>query len=304
MPKSRHREAAKTVRFEIAPVDGANLERRLGSLVVVQGAEADLGLHIIVEDQPVVLGREAEVGLPLRDGSTSRRHCQVERAPTGDGYLVRDLGSTNGTRLNGTRIDGTAPLVEGDKIFLGASIVKFTYTDALDVAYLAKLDAMVATDALTGLLSRRRFDGAFAVAVESARQTRSPVTCLVMDMDGLKAVNDTHGHDMGGFCIVEVARILKEVIGQKGAVCRYGGDEFVAFLPGATKTAGCKVGETMRDAIQRHVFERDGIRVQPTLSVGVATFPTDGDSALELFRAADRALYRAKAAGKNQVLPA
>jgi diguanylate cyclase (GGDEF)-like protein len=302
MPKAPKRKAAETIKFGIEP-EFDPTSRRRGSLVVVQGAEADLGTHVVC-DRPIVMGRDPEVELPLRDGSASRRHCQVERDDANGSFILRDLGSTNGTHVNGKRVDGTWQLSEGDKIFLGASIVKFTYTDELDVEYMAKVDNMVSTDALTGLLSRRKFDAAFRAAAETARGDGSPLSVLVMDMDGLKRINDTHGHEMGGFCIIQVAQAMREVLAAHGEICRYGGDEFVSFLPGTDKAAARKLAEAVRDAVARRNFEKDGITVSPTLSIGVSAQPDDGDTYETLFQAADRALYRAKAAGKNQVVPA
>ncbi len=305
MPKALKRKAAETIKFGVEVVDFDRTKRRWGSLVVVQGAEADLGTHIVC-DRPIVMGRDPEVELPLRDGSTSRRHCQVERGVENGTYVLRDLGSTNGTHLNGSRLEpgGAVMLGEGDKIFLGSSIVKFTLTDDLDVEYMARLDTMVSTDALTGLLSRRKFDAAFAAAVDTVRRDGAPLGVMVMDMDGLKKINDTHGHEMGGFTIIEVARVMRDVLGGHGEICRYGGDEFVSFLPGHDKAATLRLSESVRDAVAQHAFVKDGIAVHPTLSIGVSALPDDGDQPDPLFTAADRALYRAKAAGKNQVVPA
>ncbi len=303
MPKAPKRKAAETIKFGVElPEFGGTLRRR-GSLVIVQGAEADLGIHVIC-DRPIVMGRDPEVELPLRDGSASRRHCQVERDEENGSYILRDLGSTNGTHVNGKRVDGSVQLSEGDKIFLGSSIVKFTYTDELDVEYMARLDNMVSTDALTGLLSRRKFDAAFHAAAETARADGAPLAVLVMDMDGLKKVNDTYGHEMGGYCIIQMAQAMRDVLGSHGEICRYGGDEFVSFLPGSDKASARRLAEAVRDAVAKRDFSKDGITVPPTISIGVSALPDDGDSTEDLFAAADRALYRAKAAGKNQVIPA
>src|SRR5262249_40472957 len=188
--------------------------------------------------------------------SSSRRHCKVERLADGS-YFLADLGSTNGTRLNGARIREPVQLAEGDKIFLGATIVKFGWADELDARYHARLETLAATDALTGLLSNRKFDAAFAQALIEAHESGSPIGVLVMDMDGLKQINDLHGHQMGGFTLTEVAGILRaELAGMPGEACRFGGDEFVAFLPGADRTAAAAVAERIRAAVERHSFER------------------------------------------------
>jgi two-component system, cell cycle response regulator len=302
MPKKTHnRRPAETIKFSSEEVlDFTRAARRHASLLIVQGSEVDLGTHVVC-DRPITIGRDPDVELPLRDGSCSRRHCRIERSDEEGRYVLIDLGSTNGTRVNGSRVNDAVPLAEGDKIFLGQSIVKFSYSDGFDVEYHAKLESLVTTDALTGLLSKRRFDGAYGLAVQRARADGTPMSVFVMDMDGLKQINDTHGHDMGGHAIVEVARLLRAVLEGAGETCRFGGDEFVSFLPRHDKPAAREIAQKICDGVAAHRFEKDGVRVNPTISIGVATLPDDGETTDELFRAADRALYRAKAAGRNQI---
>jgi diguanylate cyclase (GGDEF)-like protein len=298
MPKRhRHRRPAKTIRFSGS--DGLpDVAHRFATLLVVQGAEVDLGSQVVC-DRPVTIGRDEDIELPLRDGSISRRHCRVERTDDG-AYLLSDLGSTNGTRLNGAKIQEPTGLSEGDKIFLGSTVVKFGWSDVLDAAYHARLEALAATDGLTGLLSSRKFDAAFAQALVEARDAGAALGVLVMDMDGLKQVNDAHGHQMGAFALTEVAAVVRAEI-EGGAVCRFGGDEFVAYVPGLDRKAAVALAERVRAAVAAKLLSRDGVELNVTLSIGVAAFPDDGASPESLFRAADQALYRAKAAGKNRV---
>src|SRR5688572_11306289 len=238
MPKrTDYRRPAETIEFSAEDIpDVERIPRRFAAWLVVQGAEADLGPHVLC-DRPVTLGRDPDVELPLRDGSISRKHCRVERDQESGRYVLHDLGSTNGTRVNGTRVGDKVPLAEGDKIFLGASVVKFGYADGFDVEYQAKLETLVNADALTGLLAKRKFDAAFQNAVHLARQAGSPLSVLVMDMDGLKLINDTYGHDMGGFAITETASLIRGVIRPHGESCRFGGDEFISYLVGHDKGA-------------------------------------------------------------------
>jgi diguanylate cyclase (GGDEF)-like protein len=301
MSRRSRTTARKTVR--VAQEDLPDLppsDRGLASLVVIQGSDHDLGTHVVCE-RGVTIGRDADVELPLDDVSISRRHCRVEREEASGTYRVVDLGSTNGTRVNGVRIDAPFALSEGDKIVLGASIVRFTHADRMDVEFQEKLESLVATDALTGLLTKRKFDRAFGLAVDRALAAGGALGVLVMDIDGLKQINDTHGHEMGAYAIVEIARLVRGAVGARGEICRFGGDEFVAYLPGAERTAATDVAERIRRDVEAHPFECAGVRMSPTISIGVATFPDDGRSAEELFRAGDRALYRAKAAGRNRV---
>lgn len=302
MPKKAgHRRAAETIKFSAEDVQDFNRSaQRFAAILVVQGADVDLGTHVVC-DRPITAGRDPDVELPLRDGSISRRHCRIERDGNAGTYQVVDLGSTNGTRVNGKPVRTPVRLHEGDKIFLGTSVLRFSLADTFDVEYQAKLESIVTTDPLTGLLSQRRFDGEFADAIQKARLDGAPLSVLVMDMDGLKQVNDTHGHEMGGFAIAETARIIRTVVEPRGSACRFGGDEFMAYLPGHDREAAVAVAEEIRAGMESHVFEKDGVRIRPTLSLGVASLPDSGETAEELFRAADRALYRAKAAGRNRV---
>jgi diguanylate cyclase (GGDEF)-like protein len=305
MPKRRKvvpRTAAATIRVEATNADGKVVDtaRRTASLLVVQGAAVDLG-HLVVCDRPVTIGRDDKAELALSDGSISRRHCRVERDAQSGHYLLVDLGSTNGTSVNARRVDGHVPLTEGDKIFLGASVVRFSYADSVDLEYQSMVQEMVRTDPLTGLSSRREYDIAYKAMVDKAAVDRQPLSLLVMDMDGLKQINDTHGHDFGGFAIVEVSRLMREVLEPHGLLCRFGGDEFVACLPGIQGARACELAEELRARVAAHRFEKDGIAMQPTVSIGVATYPPDAVDAETLFAAADRALYQAKRRGRNRV---
>ena len=291
---------AETVRFNLDDVpDPEAFPRQFGSLLVIQGP--DMGLHVLC-DRPVTLGRDLEIELTLMDGSISRQHCQVELDERSGNYFVRDLQSTNGTRLNGERLEEPTPLREGDKIFLGSTVVKFGYSDKYDVEYFSQLERWVRTDALTGLLARRQFDVTFHHEVDRATTLNHELALLVMDMDGLKQINDTHGHEFGGFSIVEVAKIIQEVLRPFGQTCRWGGDEFISVLPSVSKEKAGRLAEEIRNRIVDHDFIMNDVVLQPTISIGVGVLPEDGTTCEDLFRVADRALYKAKAAGRNQVV--
>src|SRR5262249_14180265 len=175
------------------------------------------------------------------------------------------------------------------------------YTDEVEVDFHEKVQRLVATDDLTGLEAKRRMKASLALSLHAAVENKRLLAVLMMDMDGLKPINDTYGHHMGAFAIAEVGRIIDQVIGAQGRSCRFGGDEFMAYLPGKDRTAACALAEQIRARVETHRFENGGIVVAPTLSIGVAVHPDDGDSVDVLERRADEALYRAKAQGKNRV---
>jgi diguanylate cyclase (GGDEF)-like protein len=298
--RRRRTIAGETVKLRVAEVQESieRAQRKAAALVVLQGSESDIGTHVML-DKAVVIGRDPTVELTLQDDGISRRHCRV--LPEGAEYFVEDLHSTNGTLLNGARIETRRRLQAGDRIYLGACVVKFTHSDALEVGYHAQMDALVGTDDLTGLVAKRRFDAAYVRAFDAARAGRRPLVVLMLDLDGLKRINDAHGHPVGAYTISEVGRIIGTVVSPQGAACRFGGDEFAAFLPGRTKEDGLAVGEAIRKWVTQHRFCKDGVTVHPTISCGVAAFPEDGRTPDVLLRRADEALYRAKKTGRDRV---
>jgi diguanylate cyclase (GGDEF)-like protein len=266
------------------------------SLAVILGP--DVGARVVL-DRSVDMGRDPACELPLHDDNVSWRHARVEDRGNGD-WAVVDLGSTNGTLLNGQPCEG-AILKPGDRVFLGKTVVEMQQ-DALRDAQAAELERLISIDDLSGLWVRRRFDAQLASSVAAVLAGNAPaLSVVVMDMDGVKGINDTHGHHMGAFVIGRAGRCIGRLVEGRGFATRFGGDEFAAAFPGTSKEDAVALAEKLRQAVVAEVYEKDGVRVQPGLSCGVATVPGDGTDAESLFRAADQAMYRAKRAGKNRV---
>ena len=128
------------------------------------------------------------------------------------------------------------------------------------------------------------------------------VSLLMLDLDEFKRVNDEHGHPAGDAVLKEMARVLQETLRTVDSVGRYGGEEFVIILPQTSPEQAKATGERIRRKVASHVFWVGAKPLSVTVSVGVASYPTPSvDSAESLVREADRALYRAKEAGRNRV---
>ncbi|WP_432572718.1 histidine kinase N-terminal 7TM domain-containing diguanylate cyclase [Kineococcus sp. SYSU DK005] len=169
----------------------------------------------------------------------------------------------------------------------------------------AQLQEQSVRDPLTGLHNRRLLDEALPAALAAARAGGDAVGVLVVDVDRFKAVNDTHGHAAGDEVLVEVAHALAAGARAHDVVARSGGEEFVLVLPGADAAATRERAEALRAACARlDVAVGDGARVRPTVSIGTAVHRADGEDAAGLLAAADRALYAAKAAGRDRVVAA
>ena len=266
------------------------------SLVVVLGP--DVGTRVPL-DGSVETGRDPACDLPLHDDNVSWRHARIEDRGNGE-WAVVDLGSTNGTLIDGQPCAG-AVLKPGNRVFLGKTVLE-VQQDALRDAQAAELERLISIDDLSGLWVRRRFDAQLESSVAAVLGGQVPVlSVVVMDMDGVKAINDTHGHHMGAFVIGAAGHVIGEQVEGRGFATRFGGDEFAAAFPGLSKDQALAVAEEIRLAVVAHVYEKDGLRVHPGLSCGVASIPGDAAQAQALYHAADEAMYRAKRGGKNRV---
>ena len=153
-----------------------------------------------------------------------------------------------------------------------------------------------ATDALTGLLNRRGFDERLDEELERARRSGSGLALVLADCDGLKAINDSGGHELGDRVLEAFASCMRSSVRKEDAAARVGGDEFAVILPGAGVEAGRDFAARLREELREIPFA-DATRVEATF--GTAEFPVDGTTGLELLRAADCALYLAKEASRR-----
>ncbi|MCY7354989.1 MAG: sensor domain-containing diguanylate cyclase [Lysobacter sp.] len=161
-------------------------------------------------------------------------------------------------------------------------------------------------DALTGVYNRRHFRESFERILHDARHDARPVSLLMADLDHFKRVNDTHGHLVGDDCLRWVARCLDETLAEYNAVvARFGGEEFVAVLPGSDMSAAMRAGESLRQRISARPLRIGDRDIRLTVSIGVHAINTSEDSrADDAIRYADEALYAAKGQGRDCVRPA
>jgi diguanylate cyclase (GGDEF)-like protein len=174
---------------------------------------------------------------------------------------------------------------------------------ALQNAHLHRVTRQLAsTDELTQLANRRQFDEALAAEVVRAERFRDPVAVVLADLDNFKTVNDRFGHDVGDVVLRAFAGAIRATVRDVDLPARYGGEEFTVLLPATDAEGGRQLAERLRVAAEElAIAVGEDREVRVTSSFGVASFPEE-PSATALMRAADRALYRAKAAGKNMVV--
>lgn len=183
-------------------------------------------------------------------------------------------------------------------------IRRHRHTEQLRLSVRASMELAV-TDALTGLYNRRYLESQLTNLIEQAVNRGKLVSVLTLDVDYFKSVNDTHGHDAGDRVLQDVAGRIRAAVRSVDLACRVGGEEFVVVLPDTDlKTAG-RVGERIRKAVAARSFTPGpGYQLSITASLGVSSIVSAQDTADELLKRADQALYRAKHGGRNRVVSA
>lgn len=166
-----------------------------------------------------------------------------------------------------------------------------------------RLEKLSISDGLTGLFNHRHIQIVLHEEFERAKRTGEPVTIIMFDLDHFKQVNDTYGHQVGDRVLRESAGILRGSAREIDKLGRYGGEEFIAILPGTDMGEGCIFAERVRRRLESHAFPLgDHPPIHMTISAGITTFPAHAASEpADLVRRADEALYSAKTAGRNRV---
>ena len=178
-----------------------------------------------------------------------------------------------------------------------------TVCDQLSVAIsharlFRQVQTQAMTDALTGLYNHRYFQERLERETKLADRNNEQVSLILLDLDHLKQINDTHGHRSGDSALCHVASMMRSAVREVDIGARYGGEEFVVILPKCDRESAIDVAERLRESIASTPVEGVG---QVTASIGVATYPSGAKNKEELIEMADRAMYLAKAAGRNRV---
>jgi two-component system, cell cycle response regulator len=266
---------------------------------VLTGLEAGR-VHMITTDA-VVVGRGTACDLRIDDTSLSRQHCRIRK--TGGSFFVEDLGSRNGTMVNGVRIQAPLLLSDGALLQLAANtIIMFSQQEDLEVQAEQRLYASAVLDPLTGLHNRRHLDARLKSEYAFASRHQTPLSVLLIDIDHFKKINDTYGHAGGDAALKALAERLQKTVRLEDIVARYGGEEFAVVARGIDGGGAMLLAERVRDTASRLRIEHDAKTIAFTISVGVATMTRERvfDSVTSILKAADAGLYKAKETGRNR----
>ncbi len=165
------------------------------------------------------------------------------------------------------------------------------------------LEKDVLTDPLTGLGNHRYLHDTFKIEFRRHRTSHQPISCLMLDLDHFKKINDAYGHPFGDYVLRHFAMILRKCVREGDTPTRYGGEEFLCILPNCDKNQVRMVGERIRKATEKHLFKNKRRQVQLTVSLGgVTSYESSGLNYRQLIALSDRALYEAKGKGRNRLM--
>lgn len=285
------------------------------SLLLLAIASAGAPILIADADERIVWANRAFSefsGLPKHTVTTltSGTWGRIDRQPDRDNPLLRSDGESEQigrTRLCGTRSDGTAfvaeavvtPLLNGDGAVTHFVTVMHDVTQSCTALEQARIRAM--QDDLTGVACRSHIEGVLHAALEAPRKPHQLLALLFIDLDGFKRINDSFGHLVGDSLLKAVAARLAGLVRCSDTVARFGGDEFLVLIPTVSGRKAAKV-------IGTHIVQQlaQPFAIGPALhhisaSVGIAFWPDHGPTAELLLSDADKAMYRAKSRGGNQM---
>ena len=274
-------------------------ERQHGVLVVLSGSHS--GAIFILDQVDTVIGRARSNPVWLNDEGMSRVHSRITRR--GDGYYLEDAGSTNGTSCQGEPVREPRRLRDGDRIAMGrGTLLRFALQDEVEREASRQTVELQIRDPLTRLPNRRHLEERLQSEFAFARRHKTPLFVLMLDLDSFKRINDSHGHGAGDAVLRAVAHTLEVALRVEDVVGRYGGEEFAVVVRGVD-LAGIEVlGERLRRLIEDTAVAYGGGSLRVTTSIGIAELKPDHEGPDALLAMADKALYAAKAAGRNCVI--
>lgn len=246
------------------------------------------------------IGRSSTVTISLPEVmSISRKHARLRYV--GPVVTLEDLGSTNGTYVNGQAIHGRTVLKTGDRFQTAAVHFKFLHEQDVESAYHMAIYELVSLDGLTEIYNKRKYEEEvqreFARAVRHSR----PLSLVLFDLDEFKRINDTYGHLCGDFALKQVAALAKDLTRAEQILARVGGDEFAILAPETTAEQAEILAQKLRDRVLDLDHRYGDLKISLSCSFGVAQLCEGMSAPQDLYQAADHALLLSKRSGRNRV---
>ena len=279
-----------------------------GDWALIRYAGNPIGEVLLLGPSGLSLGRAPENQIRLSEPEVSRHHARVElvhQRGLPPIVLLSDLGSTNGTFVNGVQIlprNGPATLRQGDVVRLGAHAFKLKHMDDLEKNYHQAVLAQATVDPLTQLGNRSAVLRSLEKHTDLARRYKRPLALFICDLDHFKEVNDRYGHAAGDLVLRSFGSVVRGRLRASDQVGRIGGEEFLVVLPETSGAEALTVAEGLRAALAAEPMPAPaGEDLRITCCFGVVEHGSQDVDGGSMLARADLALYRAKASGRNRV---
>ena len=267
-------------------------------LTVISGATVGK-VHALPLGRAIVMGRGADTDLPIADGSVSRRHAKLTIDSKGASVL-EDLGSSNGTFVNGSRIQ-RQELKEGDHLQLGSgTVLKFSYQNEVEQEVQQELADRGIKDRLTGIYTEQylldRIDNEFAYALRH----KTDLALLMFEIDDFKSIKGAHGTAGCELVFKELTSLVKRALRAEDVFARYNKTALAILTRGIPDAGVLVVAQRLRRAIKSHNFAFQNAQIPVTISIGMVTGSDQAKNPAKLIEIAEKYLRRAQKA-KNSI---
>lgn len=248
----------------------------------------------------MLIGRTSDNALCLSDQYMSRHHAKIVIDKKSDNVAILDLNSSNGIYVNYSKVT-SSKLVNGDKIILGTTILKFLSAYDIEAVVAQELYHASTRDPLTGLFNKRYFFDALTRTLSTFKRYGTINSLCMVDIDLFKKINDMHGHVIGDLTLKHCADVLRDNIRKSDTLCRYGGEEFGIIFTNCSLDKASFICEKTRKTMETSQFNLKSGKIKITISIGVTSFSESDSEPNDIIHRADLKLYEAKKSGRNKV---
>lgn len=271
--------------------------------VMLQGPAVGQIFPLFLDE--MTIGRDKQANICLDDASVSRLHARIRNS--GESIELTDLGSTNGTWVNGENC-AQRTLKDQDHVQIGSSVAKFVSAASTEQPYYEEAYRQAYMDKVLLVYNKHYCLQRLDEELLRCRHDGLTLSLLIFDADHFKKLNDTYGHLAGDAALVHLMSIVKSHTRSTDALCRYGGEEFALILPDTGLSTAYAVAEHIRSRVAKTPLEFFDQTISVTISTGVASFvPSEAKNLIDresLIQEADHALYLAKLGGRNRTVAA
>ena len=268
---------------------------------VISGAEV-LSFYVLQPGDQIMVGREEQCELHLNNIAVSKKHAIINYTKKKKLFII-DAGSTNGTFVNHKRISHPTVLSVEDYIDIGDILLQVKVVTKTELDHMQDVMNKLQNaqkDPLTDLFRRDFLESQLPKVIEQRQQLGEPISCVFLDLDKFKPINDTFGHQVGDQVLKTISNIIQNIVRKQDPCIRYGGDEMLIIYPKVTESRAKSSVERIRQQIVATPWHRIAQGLRVSASFGVAEY-RHSETIDQWIHRADMAAYAAKDSGRNCV---